>query len=259
MSAFAAYSRYYDLMYRDKNYATEAEYVSRLLRKHAPDAKVLLDIGCGTGAHARELAGDGYIVHGLDMSEGMLERAHAMRATLPSDLSSRLTFTRGDARNFHLGRKFDAVVSLFHVMSYQTSNKDLLAAFASARKHLAAGGVFIFDCWYGPAVLTDRPRTITKDFHENSLTLSRLSEPVLDAERNVVEVHYTLRVAGDAAGAGAAGGNTIRERHDMRYLFTPEVEMMLAANGLALLESREWMSDREPGFQSWNVCYVARG
>ncbi len=254
MSAFAAYSRYYDLMYREKDYAMEAAYVSSLVARHAPGAKVLLDIGCGTGAHARELASDGYIVHGIDMSEGMLERAHAMRAALPPELSERLTFTRGDARNFHLGRKFDAVVSLFHVMSYQTSNKDLLAAFASAGKHLAAGGVFIFDCWYGPAVLTDRPRTVTREFKDESLSFSRLSEPVLDAERNVVEVHYTLHVNG-----GAETGNTIRERHDMRYLFTPEVEMMLAANGLTLIESREWMSDREPGFDSWNVCYVARG
>jgi hypothetical protein len=33
---------------------------------------------------------------------------------------------------------------------------------------------------------------------------------------------------------------------------------MLAANALNLVSSREWMTDKTPGFDSWNVCYVAR-
>ncbi len=251
MSAFADYARYYDILYRDKNYKIEADHVAGLLHEHAPDAKTILDIGCGTGAHARELAKAGYTVHGVDLSERMLERA---KRNLPEALGKRLTFTRGDARNFHLGRKFDAVISLFHVMSYQTSNADLLAAFACVRKHLADGGVFIFDCWYGPAVLSDRPRVVAKQYTDGTLVLDRLSEPVLDAERNVVEVHYTLSVSGDST-----VGDAIREQHDMRYLFTPEVTMMLASNMLELVESREWMSDRKPGFESWNACYVVRG
>jgi SAM-dependent methyltransferase len=254
LSAFAAYARYYDLLYRDKNYAIEAEHVAGLLRHYAPDARRILDIGCGTGAHARELAGAGYSVQGVDISAGMLKRAHKMRASLPAELAGRLSFSQGDARSLRLDEKFDAVVSLFHVMSYQTSNQDLLSAFASARSHLVTGGVFIFDCWYGPAVLTDRPRVVTKIFRDGDLILERLAEPVMHAERNVVEVRYTLKVSG-----GSLEGETIRERHNMRYLFTPEVELMLASNDLTLVDSREWMSARKPGFDSWNVCYVARG
>ena len=36
-------------------------------------------------------------------------------------------------------------------------NDDVLAAFLTARHHLNPGGIFLFDVWYGPAVLTDRP------------------------------------------------------------------------------------------------------
>jgi SAM-dependent methyltransferase len=254
LSAFAGYARYYDLLYRHKNYAIEADHVAGLLRRYAPGARRILDIGCGTGAHARELAGAGYSVHGVDISAEMLERAHAMRASQPEDLAHRLSFSQGDVRSLRLGEKFDAVVSLFHVMSYQTSNQDLLSAFASARFHLTTGGVFIFDAWYGPAVLTDRPRVVTKKFWSDDLLLERLAEPVMDAERNVVEVRYTLKVSG-----GSSEGETIRESHSMRYLFTPEVKLMLATNDLTLVDSREWMSDREPGFDSWNVCYIASG
>jgi SAM-dependent methyltransferase len=254
LSAFSDYARYYDVLYRGKDYKSEAEYVTGILRRFAPDAKTVLDVGCGTGAYASKLAEAGYSIHGVDLSQAMLDRAEVMRSSLPDELAGRLTFSRGDARSLDLGEKYDAIVSLFHVMSYQTSNEDLLSAFAAARAHLAPGGVFIFDCWYGPAVLTDRPRIVRKQFADGDVILDRLSEPEMDAERNVVHVHYTLSVTD-----GDALAETVRERHDMRYLFTPEVELMLATNGLELTESREWMSDKAPGFDSWNVCYVALG
>ncbi len=253
MSAFAAYARYYDLLYRDKNYEAESEYVATLLRGYAPGARTILDIGCGTGAHARDLARKGFSVHGVDISEGMLARAHATKAELEPELREALSFSHGDARTVDLRKKFDAVVSLFHVMSYQASNDDLLAAFASARRHLNPGGVFIFDCWYGPAVLTDLPKVVTRTFSENGLKLERLSEPAMDAEGNTVMVNYTLNVTGDGR-----NDETIRESHLMRYLFTPEVKLMLAENDLELLAAREWMTDKAPSFNSWNVCYVAQ-
>ncbi len=253
MSAFASYARYYDMLYRNKSYAAEAEYVVGLLNRYAPAARTILDVGCGTGSHARELVHGGYAVHGVDVSPEMLGRAHVMRDGLAPDAAERLAFSLGDAREFSLDRRFDAVISLFHVMSYQTSNRDLLSAFASVRNHLADGGAFIFDCWYGPAVLTDRPKVVTKKVTDGDLSLERLSEPVLDAQRNVVEVHYTLTAS------DASPDDAVREQHDMRYLFTPEVEMMLAANDLELVESFEWMSEKVPDFDSWNVCYIARG
>ena len=57
-----------------------------------------------------------------------------------------------------IGQKFDAIVFLFHVMSYQVTNKMLNEVFSNVFKHLNDGGLFIFDFWYGPAVLTDPPK-----------------------------------------------------------------------------------------------------
>jgi methylase of polypeptide subunit release factors len=66
MSVFGAYARYYDLLYRDKDYAAEAQYVHRLIQSHALGARSILELGCGTGAHAVLLAGEGYRIHGVD-------------------------------------------------------------------------------------------------------------------------------------------------------------------------------------------------
>ena len=49
MTVFAGYSRYYDLLYRDKDYAAESLYVSQLIKTHSPDAVSIMEIGCGTG------------------------------------------------------------------------------------------------------------------------------------------------------------------------------------------------------------------
>src|SRR5215208_3997881 len=41
-----------------------------------PGAEIL-DAGCGTGRYSRELARRGYIVHGVDLSPGLIEVAKA--------------------------------------------------------------------------------------------------------------------------------------------------------------------------------------
>src|SRR4051812_39412924 len=118
---FDAYAAYYDLLYRDKDYPGEARYVQSLLRRHGVGAGAIIELGCGTGKHAEQLARLGFSVHGLDLSPSMVAIA---RKRTPADLASQLQFDVGDARSARLNRKFDAAISLFHVASYQTANED---------------------------------------------------------------------------------------------------------------------------------------
>ena len=62
-TVFADYARYYDLLYRDKDYAAEAEYVAGLIRKFHPSARSILELGSGTGIHASLLTEKGFTVH----------------------------------------------------------------------------------------------------------------------------------------------------------------------------------------------------
>ncbi len=255
MTVFGGYSRYYDLLYRGKDYAGEARYVHDLLTAHSPAARSLLEIGCGTGAHAAELAALGYSVTGIDLSEGMLGAADIRKSSLRAEVSARLSFAHGDARTVRLGEAFDAVISLFHVMSYQTTNEDLAAAFTTVREHLAPGGVFIFDCWSGPAVLSQLPAVAIKRLADDSTEITRIAEPVMHGMENVVDVNYTMLVTDRASGTT----ETFQETHRMRYLFVPEVELALAAAGMSLVTSREWMLETVPGEDSLAACFVGRG
>ena len=67
-NVFAKYSEYYDLIYTDKDYQKEVDYIDQLIQKYHPKAKTILDLGCGTGVHANLLAAKGYRVMGIDLS-----------------------------------------------------------------------------------------------------------------------------------------------------------------------------------------------
>lgn len=254
MNVFAGYARYYDLLYRDKPYGEEAEYVRRLILARVPRASVIVELGCGTGAHAEHLARTGMEVSGADVSEWMLERAVARRAAMSKDVAQRLHFCSGDVRDVRLGVRADAVISLFHVMSYQSENADLQAMFSTAREHLRPGGVFIFDVWYGPAVLAERPAVRVKELEDDEVKITRIAQPTMHPSRNLVDVHYRIIACEKRTGYSSE----TEETHRMRYLFSPEVELLATHAGLSVIDAHEWMSGRAPGFDTWGVCFVCQ-
>lgn len=254
MSVFENYARYYDLLYRDKPYKQEADYICELILKHAPTAKVLVELGCGTGIHAEHLAYAEMEVHGVDLSYWMLEQAETRREILPEMVAGRLHFSHGDVRDVRLGLKADAVISLFHVMSYQSENTDLLAMFETAHKHLKRGGVFIFDVWYGPAVLSDQPAVRAKVLEDDTIKISRIAQPLMYPNRNLVDVQYRIIVCDKYTG----GYSEANETHRMRYLFSPEIESFAAQTGFTVIDSHEWVSGRKLGFDTWGACFVCR-
>lgn len=75
----------------------------------SPDSTVL-DIGCGPGRHAIELARRGHRVLGLDISETFVDIAR--RRAADEDVADRCEFLVADARTFEPNRRFDLVVSL---------------------------------------------------------------------------------------------------------------------------------------------------
>jgi SAM-dependent methyltransferase len=248
------FARFYDLIYRDKDYAAESEFVYNLIRKYTPGAQSVLELGCGTGIHAKYLAEYGLKVCGVDFSLAMLARAQTRREAIPSALAEKIAFSSGDARQLRLGRTFDAVIALFHLMSYQVRNADMRATFHTAAEHLRPGGVFIFDYWYGPTVLTERPAVRVKRVEDDAVSLVRVVEPVMHATENVVDVNYQFFVQDKASGAI----ETFQENHHMRYLFQPEIDICLTGAGLTPCEHGDWLTGRPPGFDTWSVYSIGR-
>ena len=103
---FDAYAAYYDLLYADKDYAAESDWIHGLIQDLRPGASSLLELGCGTGGHALHLARKGYSITGIDLSERMvaLANAHAGREKWNTTIPS---FETADLRGYRSGRTHD--------------------------------------------------------------------------------------------------------------------------------------------------------
>jgi len=252
MASFVLYSQYYDLLYKDKDYVAEVDYVWALLEKFKTTSplKSILDLGCGTGIHAELMSRRGLDVYGVELSSSMLSVAKQRSSAKGSGLS----FAQGDARHYRAGRKFDAVISLFHVMSYQIRNDDVRGMLNTASEHLNEGGLFVFDFWFGPAVLWQRPSLRVKRLENERLSVVRIAEPKLHELENVVDVNYTI-FAEDRLNGQI---EKLEETHRMRYFFLAELDEELGRAGFARLTAEEWLSGATPSKDSWGVTVVAR-
>lgn len=251
MRTFADYAYYYDLFYGDKDYQSEAQFVKQLIETYLKkNLKKVLSMGCGTGRHDIELAKMGYGVTGIDISSSMIEIAKK-NALKEFDLS--VQFEVSDIRTYISKQKFDVAVSLFHVMSYQNKNEDLLAAFSTANRSLKRGGGMIFDVWYGPGVLNDKPTIRIKRVEDDRNLLIRYADPVMHANTDVVDVNYDILIINKTTGVT----EQIKEVHHMRYYFEPELEYMLKQTGFELVACVEGKSMRRPDYQSWTAYFCA--
>jgi len=250
VTVFADYAPWYDLLYRDKDYAAETDFVDGRLRAHGAAAGKLLDLGCGTGVHAIAFARRGWSVAGVDLSQDMIARAKA-RAEQAGLV---IPFRQGDACETGPERGFDAVVSLFHVASYQNDPAQLAALFRTAHAALKPGGLFFFDYWYGGAVLAQGVETRVKVIEQKPLRLTRIAQSDHDEQNATVFVNYTLFCED-------TDKSTIRrvdETHRMRYWFPFEIDAALAASGFEPAAHSAWLSDDPPSSKTWAAYTVAR-
>ncbi len=251
---FNQYGTYYDLLYKDKNYAAEADYVAATLRKAAPNVRDLLEFGAGTGRHARLLARQGFNVVGIESSRAMVGSAQRDNETKGDFGEGTFSCEIGDIRTFEANAKFDAVISLFHVVSYQTSNDDLFKVFANAAHHLKRNGLFFFDVWHGPAVLAEKPVVRVKRVEDDNLHMIRLAEPLLNAAAHVVTVTYTLFVESKQSDKV----HRFEERHQVRYLFPTEIETLANQTCFSVERSEEFLTGAIPSDKTWGVAYLLR-
>lgn len=247
---FDGYAQYYDLLYRDKNYVGETDYVEKTLHRYKKGWKSLVDLGCGTGRHAELFAQKGYIVHGIERSEEML--AHARARVEGKDLA--LSFSQGTLQDFSLEKPVDVVTALFHVLSYQTTEVMLQKAFSNIYKYLREGGIFFFDCWYMPAVLWQRPSLRIKRIEGERARVTRIAEPKMRFGENIVDVHYDIFVENKEDGRI----KELKECHSMRYFSTGEIRARAEVVGFKLVDAFEFMTNAPLSEVSWGGAFVVQ-
>jgi len=103
---FDAHAPIYEENVFTKNTLAEVDFLLEELS--LPTGGSVLDVGCGTGRHAVELARRGYAVTGLDLSAQMLCQA----ARAAQSAGARVEWVHADATRFSLPDRYDAAVCL---------------------------------------------------------------------------------------------------------------------------------------------------
>jgi ubiquinone/menaquinone biosynthesis C-methylase UbiE len=248
MSVFGkSYSGAYDSLYGAKDYKQECDLIERLLGNR--EALSFIDIGCGTGGHAIQLAKRGHQIIGVDRSADMLEIAQ--QKIQAAGQQSRIELMQGDARAFDAGRTVDVALMMFAVLGYQQTDKDVSDALATVARHLRPGGAFIFDIWFGPAVVADPPGARRRVIKTSEGRVARTTKSKM-LPGNLCKVAFVLETY-----RGEKLAECVEEDHVMRYFFPEELKMFAAAAGFVCKRISDFNDLRRPaGSDSWNAIVL---
>ncbi len=133
----------------------------------------ILDMGCGTGWLAADLAARGHRVTGADPAGAMLDIARARPG------GERVAWVQSDAAGLDLPIRFDLIVMTGHVFQVFLDDATTLAGLETLRRHLAPGGKLAFE--------TRNP--LAQEWQEWTKARTRRR---IDASGISVEVHYDV-------------------------------------------------------------------
>jgi SAM-dependent methyltransferase len=124
--------QFYDIAVPD--WPGEIDFYRGMAAELEPGASIL-EIGCGTGRVALQLAAEGLPLVGMDVSASMLAMARQKGRDLPN-----LRWLEGDMRAFDLGERFALIIIPGHSFQFMLTPDDQLACLTCIRRHLAPGG-----------------------------------------------------------------------------------------------------------------------
>lgn len=251
---FGLYAEIYDVLYQDKNYAAEAAFVIELIRQFLPEPstrKRVLDLACGTGRLAFELASMGLDVAGGDVSDQMIavarKSAAAKSVTIPFHVES---FQK--CRN--IGGTYDAVLAMFASLGYLLTRNELTDALSGIRGLLEPGGLFIFDVWNGLAVIRDYSPVRVKRAAGSRSNVIRISRTSIDEIEQISTVEFDFVVF-----HGSAEPIEFSEKHLVRFFFPREIVEILTESGFEVLLQCPFLdASRSLEPRDWNATFVAR-
>lgn len=258
MENFNLYSKYYDLLYRDKAYKSETEYVLNLIKEHSdikdPALLEIIELGSGSGGHAKFLSPLISKLVGIERSPEMINQAKQKNIQNFIPLQGDITDFNQLLIDGGIRKSFDAAVSLFHVISYLNTNQQVLNCFKQVNQCLKIGGVFVFDVWFAPAVFWLKPEKRIKKLENNEIVVNRVAASEIDVLANVVKVNFKTTVKDKVS------GDTIElnEDHPMRCFSIPEIMQFAELTGFNLEVAEEFLTGNKPSVETWGVCFVLR-
>ena len=226
---FSKSEKYYDEIYAvmGKDYVRESNKVNKFIQKYKhSDGNTLLDVACGTGAHAGPLSKH-YKVEGLDLDANMLAIAHRKYPKIRTHL--------GDMINFDLGHQFDVVVCLFSSIGYVKTNAKLRKGIKTMGRHLLPDGVLLIEPWFGPEQW-NVGRIHTLHVNQPELKITRMGYGGRRGLVSTLEFQYLIGTP--------KGIEHLIERHELGLFTHEEYLEAFRSAGLKVIHNKKGLDGR---------------
>jgi SAM-dependent methyltransferase len=197
------------------------------LRRLNPDCRTVLDVGCGTGEHARLLTNHGFAVDGIDIEPAFVRIA--------AEKNPAGRFVVADMSDFQLPTRYDAVLCLFSSIGYLRTLERVTRALACFRDHLALDGVALVEPWFPPGVL-EANREFIHSGEAHGVRVSRHSRTEINGTLSRLLFEYEIDDHGEV--------RRVSEVHELGLFTTEEMMQAFAAAGLHADHDPEGLTGR---------------
>jgi len=202
----------------------------------------VLEVCCGNGRLLIPALEAGVEADGLDLHAPMLDD---LRAKLDArELKARLF--HADMRDFALADRYALILIAFNSFYHNLTQNDQIATLSACRRHLHAGGRLSIIAFHPSAAKLIEYGSGTPVMTETPLGDGRLRVYDSSSQDRVEQVsHVTRRI--EYVGHDGAITRTDTTSFDIRYVFKPEMELLLRVAGFARWETRPIFTDyRDP-------------
>lgn len=242
------YQEYYDkLCCGKKNYSSEIERIKELFHKNsALDLNKILEVGCGTGNHTKELLKIVNRVVANDVDPEMLTVAKRKLEGGNVEFFQDLSEIKE--------KDFPLCVMMWHVINYFPDVRTMNKIFYEISKRLQKGGLFIFDMWNGVAVIRDLPGNSINDIEVDEDQILHTLEGKTDLMKQETNIKNTIRVYRNKQELDSFSEEVIH------YIWTVKtVKDVLAMHGLRLIKVVKIKDYETPANEDdWKVLLIVR-
>ncbi len=245
------YYDYYDKIFSGKNYKEETEKVLSInydLTGNLP--KRILDVGCGTGTHDFFLTEKECMVVGLDLDLKIIEAAKKKAESFQGIKPKFLCMDVNDLND----KGFDMAISLFNVINYIPTIKDLQNFFQAIHERLKPNCLYIFDCWNGIAAILDNPRIKSSRIDNNGEIIEIITKPETDIFHQKVTVMNHVKVI------RKTGENVEFQFNYNQTLWTPMcLTNILQMSGFEVINVSTWMQPNIKAVRdTWKIMFTTK-
>lgn len=244
---YGKFAYVYDRLMEDVPYEKWLAFLIGQKKKYLVEGSRVLDLACGTGELSVMLAGEGFSVVGVDLSEDMLMAAREKADREKADVS----FFLQDMRELEGLGKFDLAAVFCDSLNYLGSEDEVRETFSRIHRHLDSNGLFLFDVH---SVRQIEEEFANKTFTLNDEDISYIWNSFPGESPFSVEHELSFFVQDEITGLY----ERFDELHQQRTYPLPEYEQMLIEAGFTILEVTADFTDNPPDADSSRIFFTCK-